>query len=286
MLSAATWSMKRMVGAGLIVLAVIGSARPVRAENAESKLLYFGVEIAKLDFSETDNDVEISGIPADIRTVPSHPDDPPTAIPPMPDGTLRHSPSFRIIDYVRAKCMLWDVIGAGVRVAGSGMDEDDETGAVRLFDEEHFVGDYYNYAPHYSPSWGAAYVLYQTYYETDVPLFGFFVEGKTPSVNITKDIAVRFFGGYEPDVVEIRLKTMNGWDRWNSMEVRSEYDLAEVAISRAYAGLEVSVSGDESDTLEIGIRLYHSWNLFDVESPIEFSAETSTTWGGSLIIRF
>ena len=286
MRSAMLRSVERVLGTGLVLFVAIISNASICAADVESKFLYFGVEIPKLDFFETENDIEISNISEEIRTIPSHPDDPYTAISPLPNGTFHHSPSFHVIDYVRAKCMLWDVIGAGVRVAGSGIDEGDETGAVRLFDEEHFVGDYYNYATHYSSSWGDAYVLYQTYYETDIPSFGFFVEGKTPSVNVTKGLAVSLFGGYEPDVVHIRLKAMNGWDRWNSMEVRNEYDLAEVTMSRAYVGLEVSFPGGKNNGLEVGVRLYHSWNLFEVEGPIEFSTETSTMWGGSLIIKF
>jgi hypothetical protein len=284
--SAICTSTKAAIWIGVMVGVVMGHTMRLRAEERENKFLYFGVEFFKADISKTESQVGVSNVPLEIRTVPSHPDDPYTPIAPLPDGTFEISPSFRILDYLRAKCMLWDIVGGGIRIAGSWADEEDHTGPVRLFDTEHFQGEYYNYAPHYSASWGAAYVLYQTYYDVEVPVVGFFVEAKTPATKIVEGFAASLFGGYEPDVAKIHIRAMNGWDRWDSMQVRQEFDLGKVSVDRAYTGLEFSFPHEDGDALELGFRLYYDWNLFRVDGPIHLSRQTSGIWGASVMLKF
>jgi hypothetical protein len=274
----------RTICAGVLV-GTTALSKPAYAEMPE--WLHFSVEPFRADLGTTESTTQISNIPEAYRTVPSHPHDPKTNIKPIPDGTYLHAPEFKIIDYGRAQVSLFDLVGIGVRFATSS--EDDEEPMADYFDEANFEGNAYNYAPHYAPSWGDAFVLYQVYYETDVPPVGFFVEGKTPYLKVFDGVKIRGFGGWEPDVAEIEFKGMNGYHRWNSQEVREEFDLGEVSMDRIYAGLEVSLDNQEENGWDVGLRLYYMKNSFDdsgLRGGTQFDGDVDETFGASMIINF
>lgn len=286
---------KNYLSIALVVLSIILPANYSEAANQEpqsSKILYFEIEPV-WDFSKTKIEINIPSIPESVRTVPSHPSDPYTPIAPIQDGSYSHDSLKMHISSLRAKCLLWNLIGVGVRITG-GIDNDENKGWVRLFDKD-FAGNYYDYSDHYSPYWGDAYVIYQTRVKTEVPNFGFFLEAKSPTVTINKGIfeqypmSINIIGGWEPDVAKVSVYAMNGYDRWDSMEVRQEFDLGEVSFDRIYGGIEFGFTSDE---IIIGGKLLYFFNqykdnLTDLgdEAGITKSGEKGT-FAGSLFIRF
>lgn len=205
---------------------------------------------------QSDNTLLVTAIPTYLRTIPSHLDDPPLTLGPLPDESPTGTHFRRLLtNWLTAKVWLYSTLGFGIGLRGLGLE----------FSEDPIFGLYkYNYAENYG-NWGAAYIQY--YFATRPTDYGkhwrwlrLCAELKTPLMELAKNderlLRAGLFVGYEPQFYEAKVYVINGWDRWNAYQTYQEYELGTLRVTGAiYAGFNIQRNlGDPG--LDWGLRLY------------------------------
>ncbi|MBI4425947.1 MAG: hypothetical protein HY567_00015 [Candidatus Kerfeldbacteria bacterium] len=176
----------------------------------------------------------MSNVPALLRTVPVHPDDPQIVIDPLPDpGRVIFPASISEWRVFTWKFWLFQTVGVG-----AGLHFESEPPWATFAD---VVSDRYNYAALYPPGWGGAFTYYVVAYESGVRMIQPVIEVRPPfpiSIPTPKGkLPFWVFAGYEPMVFEQTITGRNGWDRWSAHEIWHRYEFGRVTYDRVYGGI-------------------------------------------------
>jgi len=220
--------------------------------------------------SQVTGKVLVNNIPEQVRTVPTHPDDPYVDLPPFENR------SYDVEDHdgfahLGVKVYLFSFIGAGVNIKESGKSLENEVQSFSNID----YGESFDYTQLYGGAHGAAYSMYQISLIPETEQFSYSINVKTPTLTFwMKDggVSVGVFAGYEFNAGKFKLYALNGWDRFGDQEIKDTFDLGEIEFDRAYAGVSLGWKEDLLPMpMEGGINL--SWNKFFKETKINPGGE-------------
>jgi hypothetical protein len=211
-------------------------------------------------------------VPLDMRTVPVHRDDPFISLDPLPDVSpfsreVRLSDDEILWHMIGVKVWFYSTIGFGIRLQPVSDDLVGDNFGKGL------VGESYNYAPHYGPRWGAAYIAYKIGIREESSVFPWLlgndflsvsVEVKSPMVWFSGDetFGVSLVGSFRPLFRTVTVYAYNGWDRWGTFELNKS---EELGTSYHYGEYSVGLEGggdffesDDEETVRVrtgGVRV-------------------------------
>ena len=244
------------------------------AEKKKFRLLTLEIEFLKVSNRSTvDNAGTINQVPLYLRTIPVHRNDPFFELKDLaPDNSPFLDSYSTSVSSSSIKVWLLSTIGFGKIFAYSDNGPYLTNGRSSIWSAdqsdivEGAVGSgKFNYAPYYSDTWGAAYIMYQlTTTEERGP--GLFVELKTPTVNFYLEektwISLGLFGGYQPFTYRIKYHGLTGWHRYSSFEMKDRYELGEVEYKQVYGGLDFKFTYDR---FIVGMKFFLAKDLKEVQ---------------------